>query len=730
MAPKISVITPVYNVSDYLPQCLDSLLAQTLRDIEFICVNDGSTDNSLEILESYAKRDNRFVVINKPNGGYGQTMNTGIRAARGEYIGIVESDDWINANAFEKLYAIAEAFGHCDIVKANHNVFVKNDKPVRVENFAPDLCGRLLSPLNDDGAQVLNSIPAIWSAIYRREFLSDNNISFLETPGASFQDTGFVYKSWIACNSFVLTYDSYLNYRLDNAGSSVQSVAKVMFVCSEFKSIEEFLSERPDRQEKLIGRVLAKKFDTYNWNLERIASEYQEEFLKHIADEFKDPLEKQLLDPSVFKEGEYDLLCQIVCNPHAVHENTFKASQQTKHSLRHPRALVSAIGNRTSALVRNIKPPSAKQPSVVGKSKKVSIIIPVYNAEEYLNKTMSSLLDQTYDNLEIICVDDGSRDGSKAILESLATKDNRVIVYCKENGGPSQARNFGIDHCTGDFLCFVDADDFVEKSAIKRLVEAAEANEADVVIFGIDEYRDDLHRYLPMPHATVKGKVPFGEVFDPRDVDDFFEYMVGFTVNKLYRMSYFKALDVRFPVIGAHEDMPFTYAAVAPSHRVFYLDKVLYHYRRERIEGSRSDDTEEQFELMLQALECMRSELERLGIMEDYRRDFENYVAHMCRWKFYTIFGEPRQKFYDAIRNGWLDSMGVFGYDDDYFYDGKTRDFMRSLQDDSYIEMVEKHAQDILQELKEIYGSKSFRLSEMIATPVRMIRGHENPEDE
>ena len=730
MTPKVSVITPIYNVSKFLPQCLDSLIAQTLEDIEFICINDGSSDDSLEILNAYAARDSRIKVIDKSNGGYGHTMNTGIDAARGEYIGIVESDDWVNADAFEKLYTIAEAFDHCDIVKANHNVFVKNDKPVCVENFAPDLCGRPLSPLDDDGSKVLNSIPAIWAAIYRREFLAENNIRFLETPGASFQDTGFVYKSWIACDSFVLTYDSYLNYRLDNAGSSVQSVAKVMFVCDEFKSIEEFLSERPDRQEKLIGRVLAKKFDTYNWNLERIASEYQEEFLKHIANEFKDPLEKQLLDPSVFKDGEYDLLCQIVSDPHAFHEHAAKSSQQAKHSMLHPRAVATAIGSRASAFMRNIEPPSLKQPSTADESKKVSIIIPVYNAEEYLDKTISSLLDQTYDNLEIICVDDGSNDNSKTILKNLAAKDNRIIVYCKENGGPSRARNFGIDHCTGDFLCFVDADDFVEKSAVKRLVEAAEANEADVVIFGIDEYHNDLHRYLPMPHAVVKGKVPYGEVFDPRDVDDFFEYMVGFTVNKLYRMSYFKTLNVRFPVIGAHEDMPFTYAAVAPSHQVFYLDKVLYHYRRERIEGSRSDNTEEQFGLMLQALECMRSELERLGIMEDYRRDFENYVAHMCRWKFYTIFGEPRQKFYDTICNGWLDSMGVFGHDDYYFYDDKTRGFIRSLQDDSYIEMIEKHAQDTLQELKEIYESKSFHLSEMIAAPIRMIRGYESPEDE
>ena len=732
MTPKVSVITPIYNVAKFLPQCLDSLLAQTLQDIEFICVNDGSTDNCLDILNAYAARDSRIVVIDKPNGGYGHTMNTGIDAARGEYIGIVESDDWVNRNAFEKLYELAEAHDHCDIVKANHNVFVGDDKPVPVENFPESLCGRTLSPLDPDGGQVLNSIPAIWSAIYRRDFLNDNGIRFLETPGASFQDTGFVYKSWIASNTFVLTHDAYLNYRLDNAGSSVQSVAKVLFVCDEFASIEAFLAARPDRSEKLIGRVLAKKFDTYNWNYDRIAWEYREEFLDRIADEFAAPLVARQLDPSVFKEGEFDRLLRIIEDPHSVYENDLKEYRRSQiESI--PQVAKDAIGSRIGAFQQTISEIPVKhrlkRPNQY-EDRKVSIIVPIYNSERYLDKTIGSLIGQTHKNIEIICVNDGSTDGSLAKLNEYAARDGRIIVFDTENEGQTKARNVRIDNATGDFFCFVDADDFVSRTMIEQTVNAAESNNAEVVLFGIDEYHDDTKRYFPMPHAVVKGKIPKAEVFDPRSVDDFFVYMVGFTVNKLYRMSYFKTLDLKFPVIGAHEDMPFTYAAVAPAHRVFYLDKVLYHYRRERVEGSRSDDTEEQYAYMLKALECMRSELMRLGVFEDYRRDFENYVAHMSRWKFESIFGKPRRQFYEKLCNGWLESMGVFGHDDDYFYDENTRRFARNIQTDSYIDLVEQHAELILKELKEVYESKSFRLGEMIAAPVRMIRGNEETTNE
>lgn len=319
MTPKVSVITPIYNVEKYLPRCLDSLIAQTLGEIEFICVNDGSTDGSLDILKSYASRDSRIVIIDKPNAGYGHTMNCGIDVARGEYIGIVESDDWIEASAFAALYSLAEQCGMCDIVKADYYEFSEGEEPVLIQNNPPELCGHVLSPL-DDGAAVISTAPAIWAAIYRRNFLVDSGIRFLETPGASFQDTGFVYKAWIAADSFYLTPEAYLNYRVDNLGSSVKSAAKVFNVCGEFASIEQFLEARPERRERLIGRILAKKFDTYNWNYERIAWEFRKEFLIRTADEFSGPFMAGELDEAFFREREWRRLVAVLADPEGVYE--------------------------------------------------------------------------------------------------------------------------------------------------------------------------------------------------------------------------------------------------------------------------------------------------------------------------------------------------------------------------------------------------------------------------
>ena len=127
--PKLSILVPIYNVEKYLDECLSSLAKQTLKDIEIVCINDGSTDESLKIIQKYAKKYPNFAVINKRNSGYGDSMNRGLEKATGEYIGIVESDDFIELNAFKELYNLAKKTS-ADIVKANYFYHTDNSDEV------------------------------------------------------------------------------------------------------------------------------------------------------------------------------------------------------------------------------------------------------------------------------------------------------------------------------------------------------------------------------------------------------------------------------------------------------------------------------------------------------------------------------------------------------------------------------------------------------------------------
>ena len=120
---KVSIIVPIYNVEQYLVECMESIVHQTLKDIEIICVNDGSTDNSLKIIQDYAQKDNRIVIIDKQNEGYGKGMNDGLDKATGEYVGIVEPDDYVDLHMYEDLYKIAHE-NDLDVIKADFYRFV------------------------------------------------------------------------------------------------------------------------------------------------------------------------------------------------------------------------------------------------------------------------------------------------------------------------------------------------------------------------------------------------------------------------------------------------------------------------------------------------------------------------------------------------------------------------------------------------------------------------------
>jgi len=303
---KVSVLVPIYNVEQYLPECLDSLCAQTLKNIEIICINDGSTDASGAILDEYAKNNSNIVVINKKNSGYGDSMNRGLEAATGEYIGIVESDDYIDANGFEKLYELAKKTD-ADIVKANY-YYHSDDKDEIHEVVKNQKLNKAIT-ISDDYS-ILIEEPGIWSAIYRRDFLNDNKIRFRTTPGASYQDTGFFFKTACAAKKIVYTKNAYLHYRTDNANSSVKSLEKVNYVVEEYADIEKYL-EKCDISDEVKYTIQAAKFGAFHWNLQRLPKDLAQEFIVTIKNDFTKADKAGLLQKKYFPT-KYWLALQLI----------------------------------------------------------------------------------------------------------------------------------------------------------------------------------------------------------------------------------------------------------------------------------------------------------------------------------------------------------------------------------------------------------------------------------
>ena len=218
----VSIIVPIYNEEKYLEECLESIIGQSLKNIEIICVNDGSTDNSKKIMDSYAAKDSRIKIVDKPNSGYGNSMNCGLRVATGKYVGIVESDDRIMEYMYEKLYNMTED-GEVDIVKGNFwDCFDEENgdvtKVVNQERASmPDV---ETSFTIREYPHLLWGHPSIWSAIYRREFLIENKIWFEEIKGAGWVDNPFFFDTLCCAKKIKWTKEPFYCYRKNPASSS------------------------------------------------------------------------------------------------------------------------------------------------------------------------------------------------------------------------------------------------------------------------------------------------------------------------------------------------------------------------------------------------------------------------------------------------------------------------------------------------------------------------------
>ena len=220
MNPKVSVVVPIYGVEKYLRQCVDSILAQTLKDIEVILVDDGSPDGCPAIVDEYAARDPRVVAVHQENGGYGRAVNHGIELATGEYIGIIESDDWIDPAMYEKLYKKACETA-ADLVKSQFWIYNSANTPAD-KLFDSKRQNLTESP---DGAFAIEDWPklftyhaSIWSNLYRASFVKE--IKLVETRSASYQDFPFMCECYCRAKKIAVVKDPLVHYRMEEGQGS------------------------------------------------------------------------------------------------------------------------------------------------------------------------------------------------------------------------------------------------------------------------------------------------------------------------------------------------------------------------------------------------------------------------------------------------------------------------------------------------------------------------------
>lgn len=298
---------------------------------------------------------------------------------------------------------------------------------------------------------------------------------------------------------------------------------------------------------------------------------------------------------------------------------------------------------------------------------KISVIIPVYNAHDYLRDCLDSLIHQTLQEIEIICVDDGSTDDSLEILNAYAQIDDRVKVVHQENGGAGVARNNGLRYATGEYLSILDCDDFFEFHMLEESYRFAKEKDLDILVFGCDFYDNESQTYRPCTYSINKKLLPEQTVFSADDVkQDVFKLFVGWAWDKLFRTEFVKQNHLLFQEQRTTNDMLFVFNGLLCAERIAVMQDIFAHHRR-GVE-SLSVTREKSWMCFYNALIALRAEMYKMGCYERFERDFKNYCVHFSLWNLNTLKEPTHTLLYNKLRGEWFKELGLLQHSKEYFY--------------------------------------------------------------
>ena len=301
----------------------------------------------------------------------------------------------------------------------------------------------------------------------------------------------------------------------------------------------------------------------------------------------------------------------------------------------------------------------------------VSVIVPVYNVEQYLPQCLDSIVNQTLKNIEIICVNDSSTDNSLNILNHYAEKDPRIKVVTQPNGGAGAARNRGLSLAAGKYLSFLDSDDFFEPDMLELAYNKAVCDKADFVVFQSDQYYTDRKEFVSVPWTLREKEIPPYTPFNHRQMtDNIFKVFVGWAWDKLYDREFVEKNHLRFQEQRTSNDMLFVFSGVAVAKRISVVKKVLAHQRRDA-KDSLSKTRENSWHCFYDALSALRDRLKSEGLYDELEKDYINYALHFSLWNIRTLAEPTRSRLIEKMKSQWFSDLGIAGKSRDYFYNQK-----------------------------------------------------------
>lgn len=300
--PIISVIVPVYNVEKYLAKCLDTILAQTFSNIEIICVNDGSTDNSRKILAQYAQKDSRVKIVDKKNGGLSSARNAGMKVATGEFYSFIDSDDWIEETMLEKLYNSMVSLNTDISICAVHqydetNQRIDDSNPYYTLGYFDESFDNKAFSYVDTKPFLLDVCVMAWNKLYRKSFIDECNAEFPE--GLIFEDGPFFFSIFFKTQRVSIVRDFLYYYRINRSGSIIQKAGKKFLnVIDVVELMYNKVKEIPDFED-VKYTFFRKKVEDFIYRFENLNPKYRNAFAKKLKQ--SSLTNEELFPPSMVK---------------------------------------------------------------------------------------------------------------------------------------------------------------------------------------------------------------------------------------------------------------------------------------------------------------------------------------------------------------------------------------------------------------------------------------------
>lgn len=528
---KVSVIIPVYNVEDYLERCLDSVINQTYKNLEIIVVDDGSTDNSGEICDEYAKKDSRIIVIHKENGGLSSARNSGMDICTGDYIAFVDSDDYIHPITYDTCMNIMFK-EEVDYVEFEYKNVSKTEvfevikvSDYEISNSYDVINGRIKWEKHNCLA---------WNKLFKSDFI----LPFRFQLDVLNEDS-FIFNEYVLDikNKAYIPLSFY--YYFQRSGS-------IMNQNYTLKHIDGFRSHL-----MLYNTLKNHNINLYELQLKKIFNQFRIEF-KKITEEHQDEslyIRIELLNVllTVFD----DLINSQILN--------IKQKKDLELAKTNPKKYI-----------KNIEIDVLKNLDKV----KISVILPIYNVEDYLHECMLSIINQTLKEIEVICVNDGSTDNSMNILLEYAKNDERIVILEQDNQGAGVARNTGLNKARGEYVSFLDPDDFYfDIKTLSKLYEATQKSKCYIVGGSLGVYKENR---IIFDFQDEKQE----HVFINDGIISYNDFQNEYYFQKfIYNRAFIEKHGLRFPTYRRFEDPVFLVSAMIKAKEFYVIKDITYIYR-------------------------------------------------------------------------------------------------------------------------------------------------------